>query len=103
MREGLDRRLPICQDTRMPQHGRERLAAYIRRSRQKQYEVAAELQITESYLSQVLSGRRRPGLDIAVRIEAATGIPVVAWAAKKRAKSVKPNPSAPVNSSLTVG
>jgi plasmid maintenance system antidote protein VapI len=82
----LDSRLPICQDTAMPKTGRERLAKYITRSRQKQYEVAGDLRITESYLSQVLSGRRRPGLDIAVRIETLTGIPVSAWAASKKAR-----------------
>jgi transcriptional regulator with XRE-family HTH domain len=38
------------------------------------------LGITDSYLSQILSGRRRPGLDIAVRIETLTGVPVESWA-----------------------
>jgi transcriptional regulator with XRE-family HTH domain len=49
--------------------------------------VAQDLRITESYLSQVLSGRRRPGLDIAVRIETLTGIPVSAWAARRKTPS----------------
>jgi transcriptional regulator with XRE-family HTH domain len=71
----------------MSKNGRERLAKYIIRSQQKQYEVADDLRITESYLSQVLSGRRRPGLDIAVRIETLTGIPVSAWAARRKPPS----------------
>jgi transcriptional regulator with XRE-family HTH domain len=71
----------------MSKTGRQRLAKYVERSKQKQYEVAQDLRITESYLSQVLSGRRRPGLDIAVRIETLTGIPVSAWAASRKAPS----------------
>jgi transcriptional regulator with XRE-family HTH domain len=38
--------------------------------------------LTDSYLSQILSGRRRPGLDAAVRIESVTGIPAVSWSSK---------------------
>jgi transcriptional regulator with XRE-family HTH domain len=83
----LDRQLAICQDTAMSKTGRQRLAKYVERSKQKQYEVAQDLRITESYLSQVLSGRRRPGLDIAVRIETLTGIPVSAWAASRKTPS----------------
>lgn len=60
--------------------GRERLAEYCKRSRLKQYELADLLGMHESSLSQVLSGRRRPGLDVSLRIEAVTGIPVNAWA-----------------------
>lgn len=60
-------------------HGRERLAEWRDRSRISQKDMAAMFGITDSYLSQVLSGRRRPGLDIAVRIEALTGVPVQSW------------------------
>jgi transcriptional regulator with XRE-family HTH domain len=62
------------------QNGRERLAAYRHRSRMRQNELADLLGLTDSYLSQILSGRRRPGLDIAVRIETLTGVPVESWA-----------------------
>lgn len=61
------------------QSGRERLAAYRDRSRLKQTELATLLGMTDSYLSQVLSGRRRPGLDTALRIEEQTGVPVESW------------------------
>lgn len=63
----------------MPQNGRERLADYRRRARLKQYELADLVGLHETTLSQILSGRRRPGLDIAVRIEAVTGVPVESW------------------------
>jgi transcriptional regulator with XRE-family HTH domain len=33
----------------------------------------------ETYISQLLSGARTPGLDNAVQIERQTGIPVEAW------------------------
>lgn len=84
----------------MSKRGRERLSKYIERSRQKQYEVAADLRITESYLSQVLSGRRRPGLDIAVRIETLTGIPVSAWAASRKTPSGNRIPKTDANLNL---
>lgn len=61
------------------QTGRERLAQYRDRSRLKQYELARLIGVTDSYLSQLLSGRRKPGRDIAIRIEAQTGIPVQSW------------------------
>lgn len=76
----------------MPKTGRERLADYRDRSRLKQYELAELLQITDAYLSQLLSGVRRPSLTIAVRIENTTGVPAESWLLTKRG-SKKPRPN----------
>lgn len=59
--------------------GSKRLADYRDRWKLKQYELAARLEVTDAYLSQILSGRRRPSLPIAVRIERETGVTVDAW------------------------
>lgn len=45
-----------------------------------QREFAAELGITEAYLSQVLHGRRTPRLPILMDIEDKTGVTVRSWA-----------------------
>jgi transcriptional regulator with XRE-family HTH domain len=91
----------------MVKHGRERLAEYIKRSRLKQYEVADLVQITAAYLSQVLSGKRRPSLPIAVRIQTHTGVPVESWMASERGKSGKTKrastKSTPISPVLTDG
>lgn len=68
--------------------GPERLVEYCKRSRLKQYELADLLLMHNTTLSHVMSGKRRPGLDIAVRIEALTGIPVSAWADTARGTAV---------------
>ena len=70
----------------MAKTGRQRLADYVTRSRLKQYELADLLAIHETTLSQILHGKRRPGLDIALRIEAETGIPAVSWSDQKRGR-----------------
>lgn len=45
-------------------------------------EWAAELQISEAFLSQIVNGRKRPSLDVAFRIERATNgaVPASSWA-----------------------
>lgn len=63
----------------MAKTGRERLREYCTRHGYKQYELAELLGLAEAHLSQILSGVRRPGLPIAVRIEDTTGIPVKSW------------------------
>ena len=73
--------------------GRQRLAEYRKRSRLKQYELADLIGMHDTTLSQVLSGKRRPGLDTALRIEAATGIPVESWMDTKIGRSAKANGS----------
>lgn len=59
--------------------GRQRLIAYRDKHGYKQYELANLLELDEAYLSQLLNGKRRPGLPIACRIEDRTGIPVESW------------------------
>lgn len=61
------------------QPGRELLAAWIKRSKLTQRQFAPLIALTEAHLSQILSGKRRPGLPIAVRIEDRTGVPVRSW------------------------
>lgn len=63
----------------MAKTARERLREYCTRHGYKQYELAQLLGIAEAHLSQILSGVRRPGLPIAVRIEDVTGIPAKSW------------------------
>lgn len=61
------------------QGGRDRLAQWIERSKLNQLEAARLIGIDPTQLSQILTGKRRPGLDNAVKIEQATGIVVEAW------------------------
>ena len=64
-------------------NGRAQLAAWITRRftklHGKQSLAAKLLDLDQSYVSQLLSGRRSPSLMTAVRIERLTGIPVEAW------------------------
>lgn len=73
--------------------GRERLAEYCRRCRLKQYELADLLGMHFTTLSQVLAGKRRPGLDTALRIERLTGVPVESWSDQMFVDSAEPKPS----------
>ena len=57
------------------------LRAHLQRERSSQSALAAELGIGSAHLSDILSGRRRPSLDLAVRIEIVAGIPPKQWAA----------------------
>lgn len=45
-----------------------------------QREAAEHFGWDETYVSQLVNGRRSPGLDNAILIERLTGIPVEAWA-----------------------
>lgn len=69
------------------QQGREQLGAWRERAKLKHYELAGLLKITKAYMSQVMSGKRRPSLPIAVRIEALTGVPVASWVPTGRGRS----------------
>jgi transcriptional regulator with XRE-family HTH domain len=60
-------------------NGRERLRQWIDRSKLNQLEAAQIIGVDHTQLSHILLGRRRPGLDTAVKIERATGITVEAW------------------------
>jgi transcriptional regulator with XRE-family HTH domain len=83
----------------------DRLREYREKHYAKGYEMAADLRITEAQLSQLLGGKRRPGLDVAVRIEDATGIPARSWADMRVSKVKRTNKdkalSAPVSDTLT--
>ena len=59
--------------------GRDRLAQWIERSILNQLEAARIIGIDHTQLNQILGGKRRPGLDNAIKIERATGIAVEAW------------------------
>ena len=61
-------------------NGRERLRQWIDRSKLEDFEAAEQIGLHRAQLSHILNGIRRPGLDVALRIERATGIPVEAWA-----------------------
>jgi transcriptional regulator with XRE-family HTH domain len=58
------------------------LADWVKRRGSTQHAAAQFLNISESLMSMFLSGGRRPGRDLAVRIQDATGIPVSAWVVK---------------------
>ena len=52
---------------------REKLVRWLADSGKMRIEVAAELAISGPFLTQLAGGHRRPGLDVAVRIERLTG------------------------------
>jgi transcriptional regulator with XRE-family HTH domain len=60
--------------------GRVLLREWLTRSRLRQCDLADQLDITEPYLSQVLSGYRRPKLELLITIERLTGVPIESWA-----------------------
>jgi transcriptional regulator with XRE-family HTH domain len=60
-------------------NGPEQFKDWMHRRRFMQKEAAAYFGWHETYISQLLSGARTPGLDNAVQIERQTGIPVEAW------------------------
>lgn len=73
----------------MSKTGRERLREYCDRHGFKQYELAKMLGLADAHLSQLLSGKRTPGLSIAVRIERETGVPAESWLLSERGRSSK--------------
>jgi DNA-binding XRE family transcriptional regulator len=79
-------------------HGRTLLREWFKRSNLNQKELAAQIGITDAFLSQLLSGKRRAKLEILIQIEEATGVPVVSWAdttVGRLAKARKPTPNEP--------
>jgi transcriptional regulator with XRE-family HTH domain len=80
------------------------LLAWLRRSALQRQELAAQLGVSKAYVSQILAGVRRPGLDTLVKIEALTGIPCGAWAETAASGEDRPKArikSRRVNSELT--
>ncbi len=72
--------------------GRAQLRSWLTRSKLNQVQGANALGITETYMSLLLSGHRRPGRDNAIKLERLTGIPVAAWSATEldQITAVKP-------------
>lgn len=56
------------------------LREYLDRTGETQKDLAQRLGISGAALSQILLGKIRPSLDLALRIEALTGVPCRAWA-----------------------
>jgi transcriptional regulator with XRE-family HTH domain len=68
--------------------GPQELRDWMHRRKFLQRETAEYLKFDETYVSQLLNGKRTPGLDNAIIIERLTGIPVEAWSASSRDISV---------------
>lgn len=64
----------------MKGRGRRALAAWMERSHTRRCELAAALHVSRPYVSQLLLGERRPGLELGIRIEALTGVHIALWA-----------------------
>lgn len=79
------------------QSGREQLRDWMGRRGFKQYEVAEYLGWDETYVSQLLNGRRSPGLDNAVKLERKTGIPIEAWVSTELDKPAPPESDGDAN------
>jgi transcriptional regulator with XRE-family HTH domain len=60
--------------------GAEQLKQWMHKRQFMQREAAEYFGWDETYVSQLVNGRRTPGLDNAIVIERKTGIPVEAWA-----------------------
>lgn len=73
----------------MPSLGARLLREWIQKRGYNQVEGAKALGIHEAYMSMLLSGRRAPGRDNAVKIHELTGIPVSAWSSSRRDKSAE--------------
>lgn len=54
-----------------------------------QRKAAESLKISPAYVSYFKSNERAPGRDLAIRLQALTGIPVTAWTSTAVAKSTK--------------
>ena len=59
--------------------GPQRLRAYLERSKQNQRQFAALTRFSEPFISQLVTGTRKPSIDNAVKLEQLTGIPVACW------------------------
>ena len=69
------------------------LLQWLERSHTQRCELAARLNegrgISRPYMTQILSGLRRPGLHLMLEIQSMTGIPVNAWAQKSVSESAQ--------------
>jgi plasmid maintenance system antidote protein VapI len=71
--------------------GRQLLAEYQRRTERNQRQLAHYLKLAEPTMSHFLTGYRRPGLVVAMRIEELTGVPARSWLLKRSGKKVSGN------------
>ena len=71
----------------MATRGRTLLREWLDRSKQNQRVFAGKLGVSDPYLSQILSGQRRPKLELLMTIEAVTGVPVSSWVDTARGKA----------------
>lgn len=67
--------------------GAEQLKDWMHRRRFMQKEAAEYFGWDETYISQLVNGKRQPGLDNAIKIERESGIPVEAWASTELSAS----------------
>lgn len=75
--------------------GRDQLRAWLVRSKLNQVQGARALSLTETYMSLLLSGHRKPGRDNAIKLERLTGVPVEAWSATELDDSTAHGPRKP--------
>lgn len=84
------------------QHGRALLKAWLGRTKLRQNELAQQLAVNEPYLSNILTGvRRRPSLEIMIRIERLTGVPVSSWADNRDGETDEPSANTADSTQLT--
>lgn len=57
----------------------ERLVQWLGRTKQTQYDLADSLGISQGQVSSIVTGRRKPSLDVAAKIERLAGIPAASW------------------------
>ena len=62
--------------------GQTLLLGWMDRSKTRRSELALALGVSRPYMTQITKGQRRPSLELMVRIECTTGIPVIAWTRK---------------------
>lgn len=60
--------------------GRQALRDWLQRAHRNQKTFARELGVSEVMVSYLVTGERKPSIDVAARIETLTGIPMRAWA-----------------------
>jgi transcriptional regulator with XRE-family HTH domain len=70
--------------------GPEQFKDWMHRRRFLQKEAAEHLGFDHTFISQLLSGSRTPGLESAITIERKTGIAVEAWLSSERDESAQP-------------
>lgn len=65
------------------QSGPEQFQDWMRRRGFNQADASRYFEWDQSFVSTLLSGRRNPGLETAIKIERLAGIPVEAWASSE--------------------